>query len=244
MRLTKDYRPFAFHLNHGMMLLLKFYTLMPMILTSTRHIFHAKDEEQETLAASNVDKYNDSYARDTSVDELRSILGKMDEGEPPPDGAFLEQLSELISGHNEDFKSSPGWLFRGLTLYFHRLSPTGSDDESKISYSDGETSRLRLARYLALFGSAQVAETLDTNNGHMKGKRSSAAEKPSGITHIVVPISASKADLSSLRATIAQISGPIPHVVTVEWVEESWKEGTLLDEESELCPWLIRNFVR
>ena len=31
----------------------------------------------------------------------------------------------------------------------------------------------------------------------------------------------------------------IPHIVSLEWVEESWKHGTLLDEESKFSSLLF-----
>lgn len=234
-RSTEGSRPFVFLWNRGMFSSTANLRTRAHELTLNRHMFHAKDEDQEALVAANVGKYNDSYARDTTVDELRSILDKMDEDEPVPDSGSLDQLAEFTADHSDNLTSSPGWLFRGLTLYFHPLPPQDGSNEGETILSDSEAHRLRLARYLVLFASAQVAETLDTSIGQRKGKRA-AAEKPSRITHIIVPTSVSKADLSSLRGTIGQSSGPIPHVVTVEWVEESWKEGTLLDEESEFCP--------
>ena len=58
------------------------------------------------------------------------------------------------------------------------------------------------------------------------------------ITHIVVDSGEendrSSTDLYALRTSLSNRVGAnkkIPHIVTAEWVERSWKEKTLLDEE-------------
>jgi DNA ligase 4 len=50
----------------------------------------------------------------------------------------------------------------------------------------------------------------------------------------VVDLDISSTELSTLRSTLSAQLGQqkMPHLVTVEWIEESWKERTLLDEES------------
>lgn len=109
---------------------------------------------------------------------------------------------------NAGYTAPCGWLFRGLILFFFSQSQT--DDKQKDR-------RLHLAQNTARFASAGSASSL----------------KDSSITHVVIDTNAlSSADISSLRKSLADKSGTkIPHLVSVDWVEECWKNGTLLDEE-------------
>lgn len=137
------------------------------------------------------------------------------------DGPQTCQVAEQLfaraqEGHDRGQGISPGWLFKGLTIYFHNPSSTIN------------LLRLRLASNLARFGGASIAKTYEK----AKGK---------AVTHVVVdsfPSSSStegEEEISTIRAALSTraASGErIPIVVTVEWIEESWKERTLLDEES------------
>lgn len=73
---------------------------------------------------------------------------------------------------------------------------------------------LHLVQNTARFGSAEIVTSLQNS-----------------VTHVVVDSEADSADISSLRKSLADRSGKIPHLVGVDWVEECWKNGTLLDEE-------------
>jgi DNA ligase-4 len=107
---------------------------------------------------------------------------------------------------NAGYTAPCGWLFRGLTLFFYSQQSDKQNDR-----------RLHLVQNTARFASAESAPSLDN----------------SSITHVVIdPVSLSAADISSLRKSIAAKPGSkIPHLVSVDWVEECWKNGTLLDEE-------------
>jgi DNA ligase 4 len=116
---------------------------------------------------------------------------------------------------------SLGWLFKGLTLYFHYPLETdmfldSRPDEREVDVI-AQMHRLRLASNLARFGGASIAGT---------------DEK--AVTHMVVDVDCSSSELSEIRGSLSTQLGSkkMPHLVTVEWLEESWKERTLLDEES------------
>ena len=76
---------------------------------------------------------------------------------------------------------------------------------------------MRLAQNTARFASAVIAESLGD----------------SSITHVVIDSDALGSDeISSLRKVLSDRSGSkMPHLVAVDWVEDCWKHGTLLDEE-------------
>jgi DNA ligase-4 len=114
-----------------------------------------------------------------------------------------------------------GWLFRGLTFFFPSSSQANGDaaSDSDSSSSTMEDIRLTIARNTAQFGGAGTVSSL----------------KAPGVTHVLVNTEkVSSAEISSLRKSLAAGSRKkIPHIVSLGWVEESWKHGTLLDEESK-----------
>ena len=123
----------------------------------------------------------------------------------------ISQIHERWTGKNASEPSIlsdlPGWLFKGQVLYFAR--PASSDSPlSPPSYRASTTAR---------FAGATVVEDLDDKR----------------VTHIVVE-DGSGTDIAALRARIARCVGDgrkIPHIVSVRWIEESWREKTLVDEE-------------
>lgn len=136
------------------------------------------------------------------------------------------QISELLDqlhvqaqeSNTRDAIVPCGWLFKGLTLYFHRSSDNGGSNEStdKESRADQEY-HLHVATNLARFGGARIVDTIEDM----------------AVTHAVVSPELPAAELSTLRGTLAKKIGrrKMPHLITVRWIEESWKEQTLLDEE-------------
>lgn len=109
-----------------------------------------------------------------------------------------------------------GWLFKGLVFYFNQESNTGS--------SEVDIQRLSVASNTARFAGAAVASSL----------------KDSTITHVITSPDMSSAERSALRKSLSTRSGrKVPHTVTSKWIEESWSEGTLLDEESECFSLLV-----
>ena len=120
-----------------------------------------------------------------------------------------------------------GWLFRGLTFFFPSSSRANGDatsDSDSPSSPMGDI-RLTIARNTSQFGGASNATSL----------------KAPGVTHVIINTEKiSTAEISSLRKSLAAGSQKkIPHIVSLEWVEESWKHGTLLDEESKFSSLLF-----
>ena len=98
-----------------------------------RHLFATFDGSKQ-LVERNIDKYNDSFARDISVDELGDILDTM-----PAKSESSRRSRSIMARSNEDGRdsgSTPGWLFHNLLLYIgngsDKLSNGHLDAESAV----------------------------------------------------------------------------------------------------------------
>lgn len=134
--------------------------------------------------------------------------------ETPVHSNTLLRIEGLIEEKiNSGYTAPCGWLFRNLNFFF--CEPGNANEVDQASLSD---IRLQLALNTASFAGANIETSL----------------QGAGFTHIIVnPVILSKDDIASLRKRLAERVGKkIPHLVSVAWVEESWTNGTLLDEES------------
>lgn len=196
-------------------------------------MFFTTEERREEIA-DNVDVYNDSYARDVTPEELRTILDAAKPGKQQlvEDYGEINEISETVFERSHEAGTTPpGWLFRGLAVHFHE--PADSSETS-------DQTRTFLARRVAEFGGADIVDELDINSDKSKGRvHKSTTNTP---THIVVTSSQSaKKEIAHIRMTLAQQHMSdrglkVPHIVTVEWIEQSWKEKTLLDEDRMFSP--------
>ncbi|KAL2024698.1 hypothetical protein VTK56DRAFT_6899 [Thermocarpiscus australiensis] len=171
------------------------------------HLFYAT-KAMRRGAEGNTDQFGDSYARDVGVDELRRILDEMD----MPDGAdeefdahtFLDQLEER--GHDLDELKS--FMFRRCRVYF------------ALGEGAPEIKAFKLGNYIR-FGHGEVV-------GDLEDKR---------ITHVVV-VGGSGDGAASERVAAADVRYKVssrrvvPRIVSARWVEDCWREGTLVDEEA------------
>ncbi|PYH44556.1 putative C6 transcription factor (NirA) [Aspergillus saccharolyticus JOP 1030-1] len=199
-----------------------------------RHMFFTTPEKEAEVAAS-VDRFGDSYARDTTREELSEILQRMetsDSADRPHDSkAYAKLKAHLYDKINAGWPLPCGWLFDGLVFYLPQWQPTiaGSpktDESEEIEQPPPEEQqqqqrRLHLVRNTARFAGARVVDT---------------AQDPA-ITHVIVQgdDGMGRAAYKSLRAQWAD-RAKIPHFVTTVWVDASWREQTLLDEESVYDP--------
>lgn len=200
------------------------------------HLLYGSDEAL-SAAEENTDKYGDSYARDiTDLNELLSILENIklhrqgqrhddnssseedsDDSEDERRGNFsaedfLDQLEE--HGHLQSGGGGlESFLFRRCHVYFAVVPPEEEGAAPNIT-------AIKLRNYVQ-FGRGNVTNDMDDET-----------------THIVVV--GDKEDTAGVRERAAElraeISGRrgvtrIPRVVKHEWVEDCWKERTLLDEE-------------
>jgi DNA ligase-4 len=145
-------------------------------------------------------------------------MGKGHKGNRTANHEAIEKLTESIQERTDAGWTLPlGWLFKGFTLHF-------------VKEGDGGLSSVfptQAARNVARFAGAVVTESL----------------KSSSITHVVVNPETPASDLSSIRQTLSTRK-KVPHIVTIAWVEESWKEKTILDEERKLQSLRIEMSIR
>ncbi|RAL00896.1 DNA ligase (ATP) DNL4 [Aspergillus ibericus CBS 121593] len=180
-----------------------------------RHMFFTTPEKEAEVATS-IDQFDDSYARDVTKEELSALLEKMCkdnkvDSSRAPEARLRDVVQEKVDA---GWELPCGWLFQNLTLFFPTRTEQGVDSEEPEPAGQGY--RLPLARNKARFAGASVVDTATD----------------SSITHVVVDSDPPSSAIRSLRKTwSAQASQKIPHIVTVEWIEESWKQRTLLDEE-------------
>lgn len=203
-------------------------------------MYFTKDDEVADIA-SHVDEYSDSYARDVTVSELKEVSRTPFLMTSPPQFSYppfqllnaMDTITDLPRGQISQIRARwseksdqdagvpadlPGWLFSGQVLYFAKPVESESEEEKEVP------PRLRCASATARFAGATVVDDLEDAR----------------VTHVVVDDksgsngSSSRTDIQALRAKIATRSGAgkkIPHVVSVQWIEESWVEKTLVDEE-------------
>ncbi|KAJ9604465.1 DNA ligase (ATP) [Cladophialophora chaetospira] len=199
-----------------------------------RHLFFLPEETKDAFEG-NVDEYGDSFARDTTEDELREIMDKM--GTVDVERGEEEKIPELFD--DAIFKMR-GFLFHGMMFYFD----TGTDPPVK---KVPEAASLQLSRPSNANAEQDAGTLLPTPNTTTSLKSIAAfagaqvlphyhsmlATVPTSlkpkITHVIAhPAS----DLPSLRKELARWKGrKIPRIVTREWIEVCWKEGTRVDEE-------------
>ncbi|OJJ50946.1 hypothetical protein ASPZODRAFT_148327 [Penicilliopsis zonata CBS 506.65] len=177
-----------------------------------RHMFFTLEARKDEIAAA-VDQYQDSFARDATMEELNEILNRM-ESETLPDASSVKRLEMHIQERVQAGYEAPcGWLFQGFTLYFHYGEEEQHQQQIQLP--------LRLASNVARFAGAAVACSSDDSH----------------ITHVVLAADCAAAEISHVRAFWAARPGKtVPHVVLAAWIEDSWQEGTLLDEESVYDP--------
>jgi DNA ligase 4 len=172
-----------------------------------RHMFFVVPEDKEGIKK-NVDKFGDSYLRDVGVDELRYIFENMGKGSGSRQVA--EQFLDELRDHDHDMGEIKGWLFRGLRIYLDvENNPNGDNSTLELG---AQYLRMKLASNLARFAGAELVEDLEDES----------------ITHAV--ICADSPRLGTVRKEMST-RRRLPRIVTADWVEESWKEATLLDEE-------------
>lgn len=134
------------------------------------------------------------------------------------DSRTLQKIEHLIQDKiNAGYTAPCGWLFRRFTLFFFESDARA--EESKPSFNADDI-RLQLARNTARFGGANTTTSLESSD----------------VTHVIInPENLSSEEITSLRESLAARPGKkVPYLVSVAWVEESWTNGTLLDEESKL----------
>jgi DNA ligase-4 len=168
------------------------------------HLLHATEAMKE-LAKANVDEFGDSYARDVDIDELADITKGMPKHEPGEGSDFdAQQFLDQLEEHGHSLGPLKGIIWRHCRVCF--------------ALGDGlsDLDTLRLENYVR-FGGGQVAEDMEDETA----------------THIVVvsPDEPAERELAAQVRYRVSNRNKLPRIVTSKWVEDCWKEGTLIDEE-------------
>ncbi|TID18225.1 DNA ligase 4 [Venturia nashicola] len=184
--------------------------LLPM---EPSHMLHIADKDREMIAQ-NVDEFGDSYCRDITVEDLKIV---------PEHEINHKLLLAQFKEHNPDLAESPGWMFNGLVVYFDKVDKTIDqlDGDTKPEDEAGYDLDTKLAGHIVHFSGGRIAGDLDDT----------------GITHVVVG-----GDENRLREICGRnsLKSRIPRLVTMDWIRESWKEDSLLDEESAHVEVLVK----
>ena len=166
-----------------------------------KHMFFTTSESEARIKAA-VDEYEDSYARDVNVAELKGFFDSMTAKLEPDFDAF--HFRNELGDHKHDLGELSGWMFEGSLIY-------AADVEDAPQQPD-PASRMKQACNIVRFAGGVFTSTLEQV-----------------VTHVLVG-EGNRHRTKGLREKTAGF-GRLPRLVTVEWVEQSWGEGTLLDEE-------------
>ena len=176
-----------------------------VVLEELERHFYFLASGQEYRYEDNVDGYGDSYGRDTTLEELKELLEKMGTVNKCSQSKMAAALED-IHGQAEEL---PGWIFADTKIYFDQPATAQTSGIGADSHTPALNTAM--AATTAAFAGAVIAnEKTDL-----------------GITHIVVD---RNSDVTQLRQESSNRS-KLPRIVTLDWVEESWKERTRLDEE-------------
>ncbi|MBE3042973.1 hypothetical protein IMZ48_10460, partial [Candidatus Bathyarchaeota archaeon] len=158
-------------------------------------------EATQGAAGENTDHFGDSYARDVDVRELADLLKHMPKLEGLSNPFDKDLFVQQLEEHGRPLENLKGYLFGRCVVYIH--------DEDNVLGLEG----FKLGNYVK-FGDGKVVGYLGDPD----------------LTHIVVIGEGDKEGVARLREEISSRER-IPRLVTGKWVEESWGESTLLDEE-------------
>lgn len=137
-----------------------------------RHMFFTKEDSVDMIER-NVDEYGDSFARDLSLDELRSLFDEM----PKLEGSFnVHHLREQLEEHHHGLGEVPGWMFEGLLIYADlpeyskqiddMVEDTSANDQDERTVA--ASLRMRQACNIARFAGASFTKDFeDANTTHV-----------------------------------------------------------------------------
>ncbi|PBP18155.1 DNA ligase [Diplocarpon rosae] len=166
------------------------------------HMFHLTDDSRHYVEG-NVDVYGDSYARDITLQDLKILMDDMFHPKNSSFSAdeFLAQLEE----HGKGLGDIPGAIFKRCVVLF----VSADEDEAKATANI----EYLIAKNQFLFAGGKIAEVAGDET----------------ITHYVL-LDEGQELIRSVRQKISRLPR-IPRIVGMDWVKDSWRERTLLDEE-------------
>lgn len=167
------------------------------------HLFHAT-AAKKALAQETVDKFGDSYVRDVDLTELRALLKDIPKKEDMDEPFNKHQFLSRLEEQGHDFGGLKGHLFKGLYVYF------------ALSKDLDLVTALKMKNWIR-FGGGRLAEHLDDES----------------LTHVVVLANDEESERKMAADARSAVSGrrPVPNVVPMQWLEDCWKNSTLVDEQ-------------
>ena len=184
-----------------------------------RHcLFVAKKDEEKVGDAA--DDWGDGFVRDVGdIEELKELLNMMPADETGDREVFLDGLDQH---QKEEWNEMPGWIFNDCKVWF---------DDGTTNF-DGNAMELDGNGDVPTQAHDDIDITLMRNLVRFAGGSTTAMISDESVSHIVVNPRASSERLRQLRHFMAKMkSRRLPHLVTTDWIRESWQEGTRLDEE-------------
>ena len=194
-------------------------TDLPLPLEQGRHVFYAVPDEKKFFDG-NVDSYGDSYARDTTVDELRQLMQEMVKVEVVRPDPNVNRIVETMQG-------SGAWIFRGLNLFFDGVEQTTTNSATTNTRPD-PVHGIKPNNRLIEMSRHQAPIAALTLTARFAGATIAVDMADQEITHIIVQDN--NENVKQLRKTISTRKR-VPRMVTKAWIEECWKEKTLIDED-------------
>ncbi|KAK1828475.1 hypothetical protein QBC39DRAFT_385030 [Podospora conica] len=165
------------------------------------HMFVATEAKRRAIRG-NTDRYGDSYARDLAgAEELRGVVDGMKLG---GDGGFdVDLFLDQMEERGHGVEELGGFLFRRCVVFF------------AVGEGGKEGTAVRLGNYVR-FGDGRVVDELEE-----------------GVTHVVVVAGEGRQAREVAGDVRYRVSswGRVPRVVRMGWVEDSWRESTVVDEE-------------
>lgn len=164
-----------------------------------RHLFFTAPDEAERVAAA-VDEFGDSFARDTCVAELRTLLEKMSPRDEGGDGtpsaethpSLIASIAELVAEKDEDdsqSESGDAGISEPFLFLKHRLFLDLSSEVSKEGIPpESDIALERVGRLSRSLGGAVESRLIALNEG--------------GVTHLVIGPDRSR--VRQLRMIISQ----------------------------------------
>lgn len=205
------------------------------------HLFYAGSEQTEQKAEQAVDKFGDSYARDLAdVEELKAIFDAMEDGDYESNSEWDSDAGSKNRGrgeegfdmnhflnHLEEQGSSldelRSFMFRRCRVFFALASAT---DGNVNGQGKVESKALGLKNYIR-FGNGEVVEELEKATHVVVVTASDSKEESKKEEREMAAIAAEIRN----KICLEDVGSPVPRLVRGEWVEESWREGTVVDEE-------------
>ncbi|KAI0191583.1 DNA ligase I [Astrocystis sublimbata] len=169
----------------------------------TGHLFHACEATQ-IAAEENTDEFGDSYARDLDVQELRQLLQDMPKKEIVDEPFNKGSFLQQLAEHNHDLGEMRSNMFRSMLVYFAGIDAVPPTQLSQVK------NRIR-------FGGGILVDDIDDL----------------AITHVVIMSKTEAEEMETAAEARSAISSRrrIPRVVSQQWVDECWKNRTIVDEE-------------